>query len=281
MSFYDKYFIKKTIPAFIISMKHTDELYENLMKEGINPVFIDFNQISHLQIWEKIALGKDSYSIILEDDVILVDNFYEKFNILMRQAPKDFDILYLENQNNSFILGKFQKIKSPVELNQSFVLSKKGAKKLIKSTNNDFFGNMSINSNEIIAYASYKKLFNNKKSRNNLLNNHPIILNNLLSYIKIDDPKINLGYLMTQKLYKFGDFTLTNFSIVFFLFGIFVGNKKDYSLTEANLFFFLLSIPDLTRQPNISIGVHYLLFIIPFLIFRNFDFIEKIENIKS
>jgi len=281
MSFYDKYFIKKTIPAFIISTKYQDELYENLIKEGINPMFFDSNQVNYLQIWEKIALGKESYGVILEDNVILVDNFYEKFNILIRKAPKDFDILYLENQNNSFILGKFQKIKSTVELNQSFVLSKKGAKKLIKSIRNDFFGNLLINSDEIIAYASYKKLFNNKKSNNNLLNKHPIILTNLMSYMKIDNSNINLGNLMTQKLYKFGNFTLTNFSIVFLLFGIFLGNKKDYSLSEANLFFFLLSIPDLVKSSNISIGIHYLLFISSFLIFRNYDFIKKIENIKN
>jgi hypothetical protein len=281
MSFYDKYFIKKTIPAFIISMKHSDELYKKLVKEHINPVFIDFKEINYLQILEKIALGKDSYNVILEDNVILVNNFYNKFNILMKQVPKDFDILYLEDQNNSFILGKFQKIKSSVDLNQSFVLSKKGAKKLIKSIKNDFFGNIIINSDEIIAYTSYKKLFTNKKLKDNLLNNHPIILKKLLSLIKLDESNINLGYLMTQQIYKFKDFTLTNFSIVFFLFGIFLGNNKDYSLSEANLFFFLLSIPDLTKQPNISIGIHYLLFIISFLIFRNYDFIKKIENIKS
>tara|TARA_B100000989_G_C19462936_1_gene437016 strand:+ start:316 stop:1086 length:771 start_codon:yes stop_codon:yes gene_type:complete len=51
--------------------------------------------ISHLSVWIKISQNNTKYNIIIEDDVILPKNLYQKINNCMKQLPKDWDFLFL------------------------------------------------------------------------------------------------------------------------------------------------------------------------------------------
>jgi hypothetical protein len=155
-----------------------------------------------------------------------------------------------------------------------YVVSKKGAKKLINYFKNklcyniNFSLQMLIDSGELIVYSSYKRLaYQTSTDDLNLSNLHPILLTKLLSYIP-------LGNVMTVNICKIGNFNLTLFSISFFLLGIYLGNKKE-NITEISLLFFLLSIPDfIINKNNNSLFVHYYLFIIPFLVFKKYDLLN-------
>ena len=53
--------------------------------------------LSHYNIYKTILKNKDEYAIILEDDAILVDNFYDKVNTIINNLKnnEDWDMLYL------------------------------------------------------------------------------------------------------------------------------------------------------------------------------------------
>lgn len=57
---------------------------------------------SHLEVWNDVVKNQYSTAVILEDDVILSDNFDEKLRKLIVGAPQDYDILYLGLRFGSF-----------------------------------------------------------------------------------------------------------------------------------------------------------------------------------
>ena len=84
---------------------------------------------------------------IVEDDVIFVDNFLEKFKIGLEHTPEDYDILYLgcfgcqNKYNYHTIMNRrfnFKKINKYVNIpgiafaTHGYIVSRKGAKKLVK-----------------------------------------------------------------------------------------------------------------------------------------------------
>lgn len=83
---------------------------QKLYKDGIFDKFIFRTKdgmigctLSHLKLWEKISNGNDEIVLILEDDVLFADNFWDKFNKYYSQLPADWDIAYLGASN---IYGK-------------------------------------------------------------------------------------------------------------------------------------------------------------------------------
>jgi GR25 family glycosyltransferase involved in LPS biosynthesis len=55
--------------------------------------------LSHINLWKKIAKSYDENILILEDDVIFVKNFKNKFISYMKQVPENWDIIYLGASN--------------------------------------------------------------------------------------------------------------------------------------------------------------------------------------
>ena len=53
--------------------------------------------ISHINIWKNIIKEKISKCLILEDDFIFVDDFLNKFNNIINEAPIEYDIIFLTN----------------------------------------------------------------------------------------------------------------------------------------------------------------------------------------
>ena len=53
------------------------------------------NSLSHLKAFELISKNTDEYSIVLEDDSRLVDNFEQRVLELMNNTPKDFSFIFM------------------------------------------------------------------------------------------------------------------------------------------------------------------------------------------
>ena len=61
------------------------------------------NIIKHIHSYRKIVNNNYKYSLILEDDVILDDNFGYKLEKGLTQLPDDYDMLFIGNGTNLHI----------------------------------------------------------------------------------------------------------------------------------------------------------------------------------
>lgn len=77
----------------------TDESF--LVKKYFAPYLKKYNNnqkgctLSHISIWNKIKNYGYNYTIVLEDDVIIPKNLFNKLNIYLKELPDDWDILFL------------------------------------------------------------------------------------------------------------------------------------------------------------------------------------------
>ena len=59
--------------------------------------------LSHIHLWKECVNNNHEYVLILEDDVILDDNFNTLFNKYYKQVPDDWDMIHL---GSSWLKGK-------------------------------------------------------------------------------------------------------------------------------------------------------------------------------
>jgi hypothetical protein len=309
MDFYDKYFIKKKDNAYIISLNEPKELFKKLEQENLNPILIkaidgktlDYKTksentnlffslfgpettvaiaLSHIKAWEEIVKSKESYGVVFEDDAILVENFNEKYNDLIKNLPKDFDIFYLgcfgcENNYNFLnvvfsllnLKSKFKKINDKINKPSvalalhGYIISKKGIKKILEHLKGNIYFHLDvciqkmIYDNLLIAYVPNERIVYQSSTDNNLSSNvknsHPIILNNFLSNFTIDT-KCRANYVTTVSLLKIGDYTLTLNALTFVIMGIYLG-YLDFDFLDITAFYFIISIPDIKDIKDINL----------------------------
>lgn len=58
---------------------------------------------SHRRLLEKIKEEKIEYTLVLEDDVVVVDDFIENLQLILNELPEDWDLLYLGGWNKGEI----------------------------------------------------------------------------------------------------------------------------------------------------------------------------------
>lgn len=127
---------------------------ENLSDEDLK--IFDTNKVKlsmcsniskHIDTYRNIMNNEYKYSLILEDDVILDDNFGDKLNKGLEQLPDDYDMLFIGNGCNlhiplikrspyKFIYKKCRESTNwggdgGTRCTDSYLVSKKGAKKLM------------------------------------------------------------------------------------------------------------------------------------------------------
>ena len=127
---------------------------ENLSDEDLK--IFDTNKVKlsmcsniskHIDTYRNIMNNEYKYSLILEDDVVLDDNFGDKLNKGLKNLPDDYDMLFIGNGCNLHIpLIKrrpdkfiYKKCREPTNwggnggtrCTDSYLVSKKGAKKLM------------------------------------------------------------------------------------------------------------------------------------------------------
>jgi glycosyl transferase family 25 len=269
--------------------------------------------MAHIKVWEQIIKSNDEYSIILEDDVIFTPNFKFNLNVILHNLESDIDILYLGciGCSDSFNLfsavgymtniinyNNFNNINNNTYLKKSlvsfathgYIISKNGAKKLIKyikgniSNHLDFqiqelIKNKLINSYVVNNLLVYQTSTENLLSSNSA-NNHPYLINDLLSNFYIDK-HVRANYPTTLGIMRIGNYNFTIFIFIFIVCGSIL-SVSDFNLFQLTLAFFILSIPDIYNDySNHIIYIHYLLFIGSFLLFKYFNLWNKIDNISN
>lgn len=266
--------------------------------------------MAHIKVWEQIIKSNDEYSIIFEDDVIFTPNFKYNLNVILDNLESDIDILYLgclgcsESFNLFSTFGYMTNIinynnksnntylkKSLVSFGtHGYIISKNGAKNLIKyikgriSNHIDFqiqelIKNKLINSYVVNNLLVYQTSTENLLSSNSA-NNHPYLINELLSNFYIDK-HVRANYSTTLGIMRIGNYNFTLFALVFFVCGSLL-SVSDFNFFQLTLAFFILSIPDIyNNYSNHIIYIHYLLFIGSFLIFKYFEVWNKINNISN
>jgi glycosyl transferase family 25 len=277
----------KTIDLNTIK-QHFDNIWFN-----VSPVGALGCALSHLNVWKTFVKTKEPFCLILEDDAIFEKDFSkEQIKQVLLDTPKDFDILYLgcfnsptfvyamtlllmnKNTNNTY-KSKLVKNTDVSLATHAYIISRKGAKKLIKLLDHNINNHIDfciqrLNKNNLIkSYTLKNKIihqtstdagFRTHTTRStNVINQHPILLQNILSKIYIDK-HVTCDYLFTVSFMQIGDFTFNLTSILFLLLGI-TFYKNNYSL--LSLIFFIGSLPDLLSNNFKSTFLHYLLLISP------------------
>jgi GR25 family glycosyltransferase involved in LPS biosynthesis len=258
--------------------------------------------LSHIKVWKRFISDKNSDDdkiMVLEDDIILEDNFNDKLKLLLKDVPSDYDILYL-----GYIGGNvFNLIGSLLGINReekiiteniiipsisfathAYIISKKGIHNILnrfekfKLDNHiDYYLQSSRNLN---CYSSFPRIaYQTSTDTLNSLNVscQPIMLSYFLSNFYIDK-MVKASYLTCVSFARLGEYNINITSIILLLFGCFFSFKK-IDIKKITILYLLLIIPDLyiifnkKSEIDITIGINtiifnYIFLIIPSLIFK-------------
>ena len=117
--------------------------------------------LSHIELWKKCI---DNNMMVFEDDTIFKINYNKNIEIILNNLPDDFDIVYL-NSSKDIVINPynnlFSKIRAKCTGTWNYILSPKGAKKLLdfitpynKSRQIDTQMSGLIHKHKIIGYLS-------------------------------------------------------------------------------------------------------------------------------
>jgi GR25 family glycosyltransferase involved in LPS biosynthesis len=255
--------------------------------------------MSHIKTWKLFLESNAEYGIILEDDVVFEDNFKEKLELGIKNTPKDFDILYLgcfgcqnninfntlqfANQGILDVKANFKNhfVNKPIIAlaTHAYVVSRKGAQKLITYVDRNIYTHIDINiqtlvSNKLLDIYSLNNRIayqtsTDKTESSNVTSSHPIIINNILSEYYIDK-MVKASYISNVSSIRIGNFNLYSWSVIFIILGLILSTTNIDALT-ITLGYIIISIPDLNADVNNkTIKIHYLLLILTYLIFKEF-----------
>ena len=288
---------------------NTEEIKSNTSSFGslFTPLNVIGCAMAHIKTWKLFLESDAKYGIIFEDDVVFEDNFREELDLGIKNTPKDFDILYLGcfgcNNYINFHTILFANTglinKNPGYVNDyvnkpivalathAYVISRKGVKKLLKYIEHNIYTHIDLNiqtlsSNNLLdTYTLNNRLVyqtsTDETQSLNVSSSHPIILNNILSEYYIDT-KVRASYGSTVSLLKVGKFNFSPSSLLFIILGVILSTTSIDIFTLTGIYI-LISLPDLYMDlNNTAIKIHYLLLIIPYLILREFNFWDKINN---
>lgn len=96
--------------------------------------------VSTMNIWQYIVDNKIEKMLVLEDDILLKNDFIDNFNRCLKELPDDFDFLSLyyfsehneESEKTEIGLNFIQKSHNQYSAGQATLYSYAGAKKLLK-----------------------------------------------------------------------------------------------------------------------------------------------------
>jgi GR25 family glycosyltransferase involved in LPS biosynthesis len=244
-------------------LEYQSSVYKNIMPSGAFGC-----GMSHIKAWETLVKNGDSYSLILEDDVILHKNFSEKFNKVKSKIPDDFYICYLGchigcNVSKKYeldysVLSLFsQKFKKRViKINDdvfvpslplathAYILSNKGARYLLECFKKDklhFHVDAQILKYiyNVPSYALIEKLARQEEINIYTSNNtdnvkYPEIINSFLSFKDLDGVPMNYKLCIPHwNIYGFD----INFYVYFFIFIGFVSGLLKKNPTKLFIVF--------------------------------------------
>jgi glycosyl transferase family 25 len=186
--------------------------------------------ISHINIWKRIIKEGINKCLILEDDFILVDDFLNKFNNIIKKSPSEYDILFLSsnivhNKNLKLydIDDNFYK-QLLISQTVGYIITIEGAKKILKYINKvsyhiDFeLCILSLIKNLNIISVKEALLYQTFDNSNNTDNReYPLIIDKLL--IRND---INYFYKTVLFSIKSLNINISINTIIIFLLGFYI-----------------------------------------------------------
>ena len=88
-------------PAYDGSKLNLNKMIDDkiLVKENNMMIGAIGCSMSHLNLWKQSIDRGDEIVLVLEDDCIIPENFWEKFNIYYKQLPSNWDLFYLGASN--------------------------------------------------------------------------------------------------------------------------------------------------------------------------------------
>lgn len=96
-------------------------------------------EYKHIKIYEDIIKNNINTALVLEDDIILEDNFVSKFNFSLSMTPKDWDVIFIGSGCNLHIENKhphiiaYKKDHPASKCTDSYVIKKKAVEKIFKT----------------------------------------------------------------------------------------------------------------------------------------------------
>jgi glycosyl transferase family 25 len=282
------------------------EINENTSISGrmFAPLSVIGCAMAHIKVWKLFLESNAEYAIIFEDDVVFEHNFKEKLDLGIKNTPDDFDILYLgcfgcqnnlnfntlqfanlgilnfkANFKNQFVNKPFVALAT-----HAYIVSRNGAKKLLSYIDRNIYTHIDIHiqelvSNKLINIYSFNNRIAYQTSTDelkslNVSSSHPVMINNLLSEYYIDK-MVKASYISTVSSLRIGNFNIYSWSIIFILLGLIL-STTDIDALSITIGFILISLPDLYMDVNNkTIKIHYLLLILTYLIFKEFNIWNK------
>lgn len=248
--------------------------------------------LAHIKAWENIIKNRDNVGLVLEDDIVISDDFKEVFEKVMIDLPKDFDILFLgcmvfcnPEKDMSIFEKVFLKDKKVADISpnlfvpsrplalHAYILSSKGAQKLLnyfqkeKLTNHidqqmlQYYKNMGV-------YASEPKIINQRFTdalRSNNSEKYPYIFTKISSTVKFKN--VDAGYLMGIARYEIGRVPLCGWVALFILLGMLFTNLE--SMTAFFLLFHSIEMLLLKEIRINSAIIYYSSMVIGFILRKN------------
>jgi glycosyl transferase family 25 len=252
--------------------------------------------LSHLKTWKTFLKSNKDYCIVFEDDVVLKKKFAKRFERALKNTPSDYDILYLGSfggtpKINFFTIifdilqmsyPTFEKInkyisKPKVALGaHAYVLSKKGAKKLVtfldKNIDNhiDYCIQNLVSKKLITTYTTTPRLAyqtsTDTSNSLNVSNSHPLIITKALSNLYVDK-MVKASYIATVSILQIYNLYITPISLFIFIIGCFLA-FFEISLQNIILYYIIISLPDMYNFNFIYILFHiFVLLIFPLLFY--------------
>lgn len=267
--------------------------------------------LSHMKLWELAIKNNNDMTLVFEEDIVLSENFnYNYLQKCIKNTPDDFDILYLGSPTgydpvfpfydimsllyiksfykpNEKINDYVEKIYFPLG-SHAYIISLKGAKKLIKlfkkKTDDaiDVYITKLAMENKIKTYIisrelGYQTSGHNTSDSTNIFGKSPIVVNKLLSKIKISKYFTAEYAVNISRLRLYPTKLNLNYMCIFFLIlgTLLTLNNLDFKI--INLIFILIFLPDLILFIlNKNQIIIYLEYIILYYMFYVSPFLLKI-----
>lgn len=259
--------------------------------------------MSHLKAWKEFLNNKDDeYGIIFEEDVVFVSNFKKRLSKIMKYIPKDFDIMYLGefggktkcnfftclmqlfgniNKKHNIYINKYVRIPKVALGAHAYIISKKGATKLISFLE----GNIKFHIDYCIQELAGKGLINcyslnkrivyqtstnhnvNSSSSLNIDSNRPLILSKIFSHIYLDE-MITASYIWSVSVGRIGNVVIPNSMLIVLTFGLIFHTVNGKWLLSIILILFFEDILRIKKMDDLFyILLYCFLFVMPALTF--------------
>lgn len=295
--------VAEWVPAVNARLHTREELVGNQNVSTFLPKVALAIAMSHLKVWKQFLSTNSECALVMEEDVVLAENFRPQLMEALANTPDDMDVLYVgctgaHATANPFCYFLAQCLfgchpnAGPVNTHvfvpkcvfslHAYVVSRRGATRLVDELSKGIFKHVDIQLNQLASQCRIRSyVLNNRladqtsgsdiSTSANQSSHHPCILQPFLQNILLDQ-NLTLDYALNITLAEYDPVVLTVTSCLFLMLGVVVALFR-VPITYVIFGFVLLSWKDISvilstkRYQSIwQIFFHFLLLILPCII---------------